>query len=391
MNVDYDAIADRMLQRQWRPLPYHFDNIGAALLALFQVAGGVAGIDVMYAAIDSTEIGSAPQRDAHPENAVFFVVFTIVGKHFALNLLAGAIIDNFNRMKEQLKGSAFLSEKQRDWVRLQKIFLKLKPYKLPKRPTSDDELRAWAYNIVSSPWFTKFINFIIVLNMIVLSLRFAGAPDSLSETVKILSWVFMFIYALEVALKLAAIGPDQYFGSGGTLSWTVFEFSIVCISFGVVFSGFALEHPLVRVVRALPLVRLIRQIERLRVVFDTLLFSLPSIWNISLLLFVVYYVYAITGVATLGRIKLQSKAGLFEDANFSNFGMALLTLFRLSTMDTWPFLMFDSQVQPPYCSPRDNNCGSFWNWIFFVSFIVIQVCIHTQASCLASCLQATLP
>jgi hypothetical protein len=211
--------------------------------------------------------------------------------------------------------------------------------------------------------------------MIVLFLRYSGSPTMLNDFVAVASWLFIFLYAFEAALKLAALGADQYFGSAGTMSWTVFEFTIVCVSFGIVFAGFGLEHPLVRVVRALPLIRLIRQIDRLRIVFDTFLFSLPSIGNISLLLFVVYYVYAIVGVFTLGNIKLQSKGGLYEDANFSHFGMALLTLFRLSTMDTWPYLMFDTQVQPPYCSEQGGNCGSYWNWIYFVSFILIQVCI----------------
>lgn len=388
------------MYRQWRNPPYHFDNVGSALLALFQVAGGVAGIDVMFAAVDSTEIGHAPKRDSHPEYdlllissaqtltrsflcryALFFVFFTIVGRHFTLNLLAGAIIDNYTRMKQKLKGSAFMSDNQRRWVRLQRIFMKLKPPRAPKRPnSSDNPLRSWAYDVTASPGLTKFMNVIIVLNMIILSLRFAGAPAVVGTIVTASSWVFMFIYAAEVALKIAALGPDQYFGSAGQMSWTVFEFIIVCVSFGVVFSGLDLENPLVRIVRALPLVRLIRQIERLRIVFDTLLFSLPSIGNISLLLFVVYYVYSIIGVYTLGNIKMQSKAGLFEDANFSHFGIAMLTLFRLSTLDTWPYLMFDTQVQPPYCSEQAQNCGSYWNWLYFVSFILIQVCASQLAA-----------
>jgi hypothetical protein len=374
-----DQTIGRIAERHWKNPPYHFDNVGAALLSLFQVAGGVAGIDVMYAAVDATSIGHAPKRDSHPEYvspllmsvnqlskhenlryALFFVLFTVVGRHFTLNLLAGAIIDNFSRMKQELKGSAFMSEGQKKWVRLQRIFMKLKPYRAPKRPEGDP-IRTWAYDVVLSDGFKNFINAIIAINMIVLFLRYSGSPTMLNDFVAVASWLFIFLYAFEAALKLAALGADQYFGSAGTMSWTVFEFTIVCVSFGIVFAGFGLEHPLVRVVRALPLIRLIRQIDRLRIVFDTFLFSLPSIGNISLLLFVVYYVYAIVGVFTLGNIKLQSKGGLYEDANFSHFGMALLTLFRLSTMDTWPYLMFDTQVQPPYCSEQGGNCGSYWN------------------------------
>lgn len=278
-------------------------------------------------------------------------------------------------MKQRLKGSAFLTEKQRKWVHVQKIFMKLKPIRQVKAPNEREIVRRWAYTVTSSPKFLWVINACIVANLLVLSLRYAGAPDILHTIVSVSNWVFMTIYALEAAIKFLAYGADQYFGSAGTFSWTVFEFFIVCASFGVIAVGFDVEHPLVRILRTLPVIRLIRQIGRLNLVFDTLLYSLPSIWNISMVLFVVYYVYAIMGVYTLGKIKLQSKAGLFEDANFSTFGMAMLTLFRLSTLDTWPFLMFDSQIQPPFCSLRDGNCGDYWNWIYFVSFIVIQVCI----------------
>jgi len=105
------------------------------MLSLFQVAGGVAGIDVMYAVIDGTTDGNAPQRDAHPERALFFIVFTVIGKLFALNLVTGAVIDNYNRMKMRLKGMnelIFFFCRKQNFAGGLATFCKKIPWKLQK-------------------------------------------------------------------------------------------------------------------------------------------------------------------------------------------------------------------------------------------------------------------
>jgi hypothetical protein len=375
----------------WVNPPYNFDNLGAALLSLFQVAGGVAGVNVMYDAIDVTQVGQAPVRDSHPEYAIYFVVFTIVGKHFALNLLSGAVIDNFVRMKNRLKGSAFLSDAQRKWLHTQRILMKLQPSKPLKAPLRKDIGRRMMWRIVTSLWFLWAINLVIIANIIVLSLRFYTAPTWLHDSIDTANWVFLAIYTVEATMKLTAFGFDQYLGSGtpfstnkkakntnsysgdnnsisssrgGRFSWMTFEFFIVIASFGVLVAGLNMNSPLVRLLRALPVLRLVKQVRRLRVVFDTLVFSLPSIWNVAMLLFVVYYMYAIAGMYMLGGIQSTSKNGINAQVNFSDFGMAMLTLFRVSTLDTWPYLMYDSRQSPE---------GTEWAWAYFVSFIVIQV------------------
>ena len=67
-------------------------------------------VDVMYQAIDATAIDQNPVRDFAVSRVWFFMAFIVVGHMFVLNLLVGAIIDNFNRLKEELGGSAFLTE-----------------------------------------------------------------------------------------------------------------------------------------------------------------------------------------------------------------------------------------------------------------------------------------
>lgn len=46
-------------------------------------------------------------------------VFIIIGSFFTLNLFVGAVIDNFNRMRESLEFSGAENETQREWLQIQ--------------------------------------------------------------------------------------------------------------------------------------------------------------------------------------------------------------------------------------------------------------------------------
>jgi hypothetical protein len=48
---------------------------------------------------------------------------------------------------------------------------------------------------------------------------------------------------------------------------------------------------------------------------------------------------------------------LTEHCNFETFGMALLTLMRVSTNDAWSVLAADLAVQPPKCDRELGDCG----------------------------------
>lgn len=72
----------------------------------------------------------------------------------------------------------------------------------------------------------------------------------------------------------------------------------------------------------------------LRTLFNTLLSSLPAVFNVGSLLFLMFFVYAILGMNLFGT---QDNELSQQDshANFLSFGSSMLTLFRLSTSDSW--------------------------------------------------------
>ena len=51
--------------------------------------------------------------------------------------------------------------------------------------------------------------------------------------------------------------------------------------------------------------------------------------------------------------------------NFSNFGTAMLTLFRCATGEDWGMIMFDLSKQEPDCVP-DKTCGTGMTFLFYI-------------------------
>ena len=103
---------------------------------------------------------------------------------------------------------------------------------------------------------------------------------------------------------------------------------------------------------------------------QTLILSLPSLVNVGSLLFLVFFIYSVLGVFMFSNIK-QGDA-IDSWTNFSNFGYAMILLFRCSTGEDWYKIMFDC-TRTTDCVSEDgtNNCGTSFGFLFFLSFVMI--------------------
>eukprot|EP01052_Picozoa_sp_SAG31_P026459 SAG31_NODE_2397_length_5784_cov_5.338962_6_plen_184_part_00 len=88
--------------RQW----YNFDNVGIAMVTLFEVASLEGWVDVMNGAMDSTERGQQPQEDYSPAQAIYFISFIAFGTFILIEILVGVFVDSFY----QAKGIGLLTE-----------------------------------------------------------------------------------------------------------------------------------------------------------------------------------------------------------------------------------------------------------------------------------------
>lgn len=71
----------------------------------------------------------------------------------------------------------------------------------------------------------------------------------------------------------------------------------------------------------------------------TLYLSLPNIINISFLLFLIYFVFAVAGMQIFGDATFG--ANITENCNFKNFYLAVSSLIRFSTGENWNYVMID--------------------------------------------------
>ena len=104
------------------------------------------------------------------------------------------------------------------------------------------------------------------------------------------------------------------------------------------------------------MLRYIKRAKRIRVIFQTFIVTLPSLGSVGGLLMLCLYMYAVLGVFLFANIKLQDSLSTY--ANFQSFGLALLTLWRCSTGESWNSIMMDIMRQRSITFQCDES-GTF--------------------------------
>ena len=138
----------------------------------------------------------------------------------------------------------------------------------------------------------------------------------------------------------------------------------------------------IRLARIGRILRLIRGAKGIRTLLFALMMSLPALFNIGLLLFLVMFIYSIFGMANFAYVKWE--AGIDDMFNFQTFANSMLCLFQITTSAGWDGLLSPIlNTGPPYCDPTLPNsngsrgdCGSpAVGILFFTTYIIISFLI----------------
>ncbi|XP_053115863.1 sodium channel protein type 5 subunit alpha-like isoform X1 [Hemicordylus capensis] len=368
----------------WTKVKVNFDNVGAGYLALLQVATFKGWMEIMYAAVDSREREEQPEWEYNLYMYLYFVIFIIFGSFFTLNLFIGVIIDNFNQQKKKLGGQdIFMTEEQKKYYNAMKKLGSKKPQKPIPRPLN--KYQGFIFDVVSKQAFDVCIMLLICLNMVTMMVE---TDDQSQEKVNILykvNMVFVAIFTAECMFKMLAL-RHYYFTNG----WNIFDFVVVILSIvGSVLSDIIQKYffsptlfRVIRLARIGRILRLIRGAKGIRTLLFALMMSLPALFNIGLLLFLVMFIYAIFGMANFAYVKKES--GIDDMFNFQTFANSMLCLFQITTSAGWNGLLDPIlNTGPPYCDPSHNNsngskgnCGSpAVGILFFVTYIIISFLI----------------
>jgi len=76
--------------REWVTPLANFDDVGTAMVTLFQVATLSDWASVAHSAIDARGEGISPRAQENPAQIVYFLAFIIIGSFFSLNLFVSA-------------------------------------------------------------------------------------------------------------------------------------------------------------------------------------------------------------------------------------------------------------------------------------------------------------
>ncbi|NWI91108.1 SCN5A protein, partial [Pitta sordida] len=335
-------------------------------------------MDIMYAAVDSREINEQPMFEKRLYMYFYFVSFIILGSFFMLNLFIGVVISNFNQQRKKISGKdLFLTEEQKKYYNALKKLGSKKPQKPIPRPSN--AFLGLLFDIVSHRAFDVTIVVFICLNMCVMM-----AEDNQKATKDVLNkinYFFVAVFTAECVLKMLAL-RQHYFRSG----WNVFDFSVVIfsiVSFGVSevfrssFSPTVLRT--LRLVRIGRILRLVRKARGLRTLLFALLMSLPALFNIGLLLFLIMFIYAIVGMANFACLPWEG--GIDNIFNFQTFTGSILCLFQITTSAGWDSLLAPVLQESSVCAPNLNLkgktvCANRGVGIFyFVSYVIISFLI----------------
>lgn len=183
-------------------------------------------------------------------------------------------------------------------------------------------MSALAQRLVAHRAFQGFIIGVILLAGVLAGME--TNPALVARWQPWLGWLneaVLAVFVLEIGLKLTACGrePRRYFAD----SWNVFDFLIVALCFIPAAGPFA---AVLRLSRVLRLLRLVSALPKLQLLVGALLKSLSAMGYVSLLLALMFYIYAVAGVHLFGAA---------DPGDFGSLPAALFTLFRIVTLDNW--------------------------------------------------------
>ena len=211
-------------------------------------------------------------------------------------------------------------------------------------------LKQLCARLVSAPAFNGLVIAMILVTALGLGLE-TGREFRLrfGDAVQWVYHVALAVFVLEAAVKLTAVAPrfERYFRDG----WNLFDFTILVLALLPEAGELALIARLARLLRVL---RVVTVVPQLRLIVSTLVRSLPGLGYVMLLLFAIYYVYAIAGVHLFGE---------HDPTHWHSLGIALLTLFRVMTLEDWTDVMYVAMELHPLA------------WVYFVSFVMLAAVI----------------
>ena len=191
--------------------------------------------------------------------------------------------------------------------------------------------------------FEMFVITVIILSSLMIGVRTYPLPETAVTFLWVMDYAVTLFFLMEIIIRMAAEDRLRDFFKKG---WNVFDFTIVVISLVPLDDS---EYALIaRMLRLFRVMRLISFIPELRVLVTALINALPRMGYVALLMFIIFYLYAVIGTMLFAQI---------NPALWGDLGISLLTLFRVATFEDWTDVMYETMEVYAL------------SWIYYLTFI----------------------
>ncbi|KAG4073861.1 hypothetical protein HA402_014066 [Bradysia odoriphaga] len=354
-----ESYPSMLVPRVWaNPRRFNFDNIGDAMLALFEVLSFKGWLDVRDVLI----------KAVGPVHAIYIHIYIFLGCMIGLTLFVGVVIANYS----ENKGTALLTVDQRRWCDLKKRLKIAQPLHLPPRPDGR-KFRAFVYDITQHIIFKRCIAVVVLVNSMLLSITWIK-DEIHTERLVIISTLLTFVFVIEVVMKNIAFTPRGYWQSRRN------RYDLLVTVAGVVWIFLQttlrshLSYFIGFMVVILRFFTITGKHTTLKMLMLTVGVSVCKSFFIIFGMFLLVFFYALAGTILFGTVKYGE--GIGRRANFGSPITGVAMLFRIVTGEDWNKIMHDCMVQPPYCTISANywetDCGNFTaSLVYFCTFYVI--------------------
>ena len=360
--------------RSWTNPQNHFDSFSASLKSVFTIAF-LKYVGVLESMADSAEIGKNPEQDRTLWVGVIVVCIIVVSSFFVLNIFLGFIVDGFNAKADS--ETAILYTR---FLRQLRTHRPRRTITLPKNRASTA-----ARSIVTTQGFHIWSSVCTTVNVLMMATRHADATEEFEAFINYQNLTFGILLSAEVALQLVAYGLEGSIADG----WLLLDLAVAMGTWGGYIGGDPSAGQFAKGFRLLRLMRLLHVLPPVRIILETLVVSLPQLFNIVLLLFLVYSIFAVITTQLYAATAYGNRTG--PTAGFRNFWQSLLTIVMIvQAGDEWHMIMDDLSRTPPYCTPAFTaahvygwqgpdlsfgDCGSEYSPILFPVMLITCSCV----------------
>jgi voltage-gated sodium channel len=194
-------------------------------------------------------------------------------------------------------------------------------------------------------WFQAVVIGVILLSAVASGGRTYPLSDAALLLIDQMDYAITLFFIVELLVRFIGEPRKRDFLKNG---WNIFDSTIVLISLMPIDRSESAF--LLRLLRIFRVPRLISVLSALRFIIDSMLKTIPRIFYVCLLLFIMVYIYG-----TFGSMVFADT----DPARWSDVGMAMLMLVRAMTLSSWETVMLPIQQVFPFA------------WIYLLSFIFI--------------------